>query len=81
MLIEIFHSDKEKQGLDKIELIGIKENDEKLIIEYNVVNSDTENDSERLSPFLIVQVPKSKKELRFIVDGIELEKATDLYVD
>ena len=81
MLIEIFHSDKEKKGLDKIELIGIKENNEKLIIEYNLVNSNTENDGEQLSPFLIVQVPKSKKEVKFIVDGTELGKATELYVD
>lgn len=61
MLIEVFHSDKNKKGIDKIELIGIKENDKKLVFEYNLVNSNTENDNKELSPFLIVQVPKSKK--------------------
>lgn len=81
MLIEIFHSDKNKNGLDKIELVGIKENDEKLVIEYNLVNSNTENDDKELSPFLIVQVPKSKKEIKFIVNGTEIEKPTEIYVD
>ena len=81
MLVEIFQSDKNKKGFDKIELIGIKENDKKLVVEYNLVNSNTENDNKELSPFLIVQVPKSKKEIKFIVNGTELGKATELYVD
>lgn len=81
MLIEIFHSDKDKKGLDKIELIGIRENSQKLVVEYNLVNSNMENDDEELAPFLIVQVPKSKKEVKFIVDGTVLGKATNLYVD
>ncbi len=81
MLVEIFHSDKNKKGFDKIELVGIKENDKKLVIEYNLVNSNTENDDKELSPFLIVQVPKSKKEIKFVVNGTELVKATQLYVD
>ena len=61
MLIEIFHSDKNNKGLDKIELIGISENDDELVIKYNIVNSNSENDDKQLSPFLIIQVPKSKK--------------------
>jgi hypothetical protein len=81
MLIEIFHSDKNKKGFDKIELIGINEKDKKLVIEYNLVNSNTENDDMELSPFLIVQVPKSNKEIKFIVNGTELGIATKLYVD
>lgn len=81
MLIEIFQTDKNKIGLDKIELIGVKENDERLVIEYNIVNSDSENDDRQLSPFLIVQVPKSKKKIIFMANGIELGKATELYVD
>ncbi|SFD41328.1 hypothetical protein [Algibacter pectinivorans] len=81
MLVEIFQSDKNKKGFDKIELIAIKENDKKLVVEYNLVNSNTENDDKELSPFLIVQVPKSKKEIKFIVNGTELGKATELYVD
>lgn len=81
MLIEIFQSDKNKKGLDKIDLIGISENDNEVIIEYNVVNSQTDNDNKQLSPFLIVQVPKSKKKMKFIANGIELGKATDVYVD
>lgn len=81
MLIEIFQSDKDKQGLDKVEVIGIKENDKKLVIEYSLVNSNPENDDKQLFPFLIIQVPKSKKEVKFIVNGIELGKATKLYLD
>lgn len=81
MLIEIFQSDKDKKGLDKIELIGVKENDTKLVIEYNIINSDTKNDDKQLSPFIIVQVPKSKKQITFIENGIELGKATDVYID
>jgi hypothetical protein len=81
MLIEIFQSDKNKKGLDKIDLIGISENDTELVIEYNVVNSQSDNDDKQLSPFLIVQVPKSKKKIKLIANGIELGKATDVYVD
>jgi hypothetical protein len=81
MLIEIFQSDKNKKGLDKIDLIGISENDTELVIEYNGVNSESDNDDKQLSPFLIVQVPKSKKKMKFIANGTELGKATDIYVD
>ncbi|AFU69948.1 hypothetical protein P700755_003304 [Psychroflexus torquis ATCC 700755] len=81
MLIEIFKTDKSKKGLDKIELVGIKEDDEKLLIEYNFVNSNIENDDKELSYFLIIQVPKSKKKITFIANGIELGKATEVYVD
>lgn len=81
MLIEIFLSDKIKNGLDKIDLIGISENNTELKIKYNVVNSDSNNDDKKLSPFLIVQVPKSKKKIKFIGNGVELGKVTDIYVD
>ena len=81
ILIEIFQSDKNKKGIDKIDLVRISENDTELIIEYNVVNSDSNNDDKQLSPFLIIQVPKSKKKMKFIANGIELGKATDIYVD
>ncbi len=81
MLVEIFHSDKAKKGLDSIELVGIKENDNKLVIEYNLVNSNAENDEMQLAPFLIVQVPKSKKEVKFIVNGVELGKTSGVYMD
>ena len=80
MLIEIFQSDKNKKGIDKIELIGISENDIELVIEYKIVNSKSDNDDKQLSPFLIVQVPKSKKKMKFISNGIELGKATKIYV-
>ena len=81
MLVELFHSDSGGEGLDKIELIGIQESDENLIVNYNLINSDTNNDDENLSPFLIVQVPKSKKDIKFILNGSELGAGTDLYVD
>jgi hypothetical protein len=81
MLVEIFHSDINKKGLDKIELIGIKENEKNLIIEYNIINSNKNNDDKTLAPFLIVQVPKLKKAIKFIVNGIELGKTKKLYVD
>lgn len=81
MLVELFHSDSEGKGLDKIELVGIQESDENLIVNYNLINSDTNNDHEKFSPFLIVQVPKSKKDIKFIVNGSELGAGTDLYVD
>lgn len=81
MLVELFHSDTDAKGLDEIELVGIQENDENLIVNYNVVNLNTENDGEILSPFLIVQAPKSKKDIKFIVNGEEQGEGTDLYVD
>ncbi len=81
MLIEIFQSDKNKQGLDKIDLVGISENNTELVIEYNVVNSESENDNKQLTPFIIIQVPKSRKKMKFIANGIELGKPTDIYVD
>nr|WP_321225997.1 hypothetical protein [uncultured Psychroserpens sp.] len=81
MLIELFHSDKDKKGLDKIKLDGIIENDKKLIVTYNIINSDINNDDKTLSPFLILQLPKSKKEISFIVNGIDLGKTNEVYVD
>jgi len=81
MLIEVFHSDTDKKGIDQIELIGITENDKKLVVTYNVINANTENDNEQLSPFLIIQLPKSKKEITFIVNGKELAKATEIFLD
>lgn len=80
MLIEIFHSDTKNKGLDKIDFISIKESKNELFIAYNVVNSDKSNDNKPLAPFLIVQIPKSKKTIRFIVDGVELGKAKNLYI-
>lgn len=81
MLIELFHSDKDKKGLDKIELIAIEENDNKLVVTYNIINSNISNDDKVVSPFLILQIPKSKKEILFIVNGIKLGKGTEIYVD
>lgn len=81
MLIEIFQSDKNNEGLDKIELVGISENVDEIVVKYNVVNSDSENDDKQLSPFLIIQVPKSKKKMKMIANGIELGKGSDVYVD
>lgn len=81
MLIEIFQTDKNKEGLDKINLIGISQNATELVIEYAFVNSDFDNDESQLSPFLIVQVPKSKKKVKFIANGHELGKPTDIYVE
>jgi hypothetical protein len=81
MLIQVFHSDKNKKGLDKIELIGIKESDKKLVVTYNIINSNTENDDKIVSPFLILQITKSKKEIKFIVNGTKLGEGTEIYLD
>lgn len=81
MLVEIFYTDTDKKGFDKIDLVSIKENGAELLIEYNIVNAQADNDDEQLSPFLIVQVPKLKRAVRFIENGIELGKTRRLYVD
>ena len=81
MLIEIFQSDKYKKGLDKIDLIGIWETNTELIVEYNIVNSDSDNDHSQLSPFMIIQVPKSKKKITFKASGKESGKATEIFLD
>lgn len=81
MLIELFHSDSEKKGIDKIEIINISENDKTLVIKYNLINSNKENDDQVLAPFSIIQVPKSKKAIKFILNGIEKGKTTKVYVD
>ena len=81
MLVEIFRNDISKKGLDKIELVKVEENKKSLIIEYKLVNADTSNDEQSLSPFLIIQVPKSKQKVIFIADGVELSKAREIYVD
>lgn len=81
MLVQIFHSDKDKKGLDKIDLVGIEEDDKEFVIKYNIVNTNPDNDDSQLSPFLIIQVPKSKKKIKFIADGVELGQGTEVYVD
>lgn len=74
MLIEIFHTEKEKYGFDKLELTKITEDAHAIKIEYKSVNSNKENDDKIVTPFLIVQVPKSKKPVKFFLDGIEVGK-------
>jgi hypothetical protein len=81
MLIQVFHRDTEKQGLDKFEINEIKESQSDIVFDYSLVNSDTTNDSTIQSPFLIVQIPKDiKKRIRFIENGQELGKGQDMYI-
>ncbi len=81
MLIEIFYQDTENKGLDKIDLISIAENETEIFIEYNIVNSDKTSDQRSLAPFIVVQVPKTRKSIRFVADGVELGKTNDLYIN
>jgi len=82
MLVEIFRTETVNTGLDKIHLKGIKESQDTLIVEYNFINSNESNDDEKLRPFLIVQIPKSKKEVKFVVDGIEGNSTkSEIYID
>lgn len=81
MLVEIFRTNTANNGFDKIYLKGIKEGQDKILIEYNFINSDNTNDDKRLSPFLIVQIPKSKKEIKFVVDGVNNNSESEIYID
>lgn len=81
MLVEIFRTDDQNKGLDKIELLGVKEDDNNIIVTYDFINSNKTNDSETLNSFLIVQIPKSKKDIKFIVDGVEHGNESKIYVD
>ena len=81
MLVEIFRANTTNKGLDKIYLKGIKESQDTLLIEYNFINSDKTNDDKKLSPFLIVQIPKSKKEIKFVVDGVNNNSESEIYID
>ena len=81
MLVEIFRNDINKKGFDKIELIKVVENNESIIVEYKHINSDRTNDELNLCAFIIIQLPKSKKQIKFIADGIELSHAKDIYID
>ena len=58
----------------------IKENLSEIIVNYNIVNADSSNDATVQSPFIVVQIPKSKKIVRFIANGKELGKGQDLYI-
>ncbi|MCB7479829.1 hypothetical protein [Christiangramia sediminis] len=81
MLVEIFHSDQEGVGLDKIEIVNIKEGRKSIQIQYNLINANKDNDNEQLSPFIILQIPKSKKDIKFIRDGADLGQTKKTYVD
>jgi hypothetical protein len=81
MLVEIFHSDSEGIGLDKIEIINIKEGDENIQIQYSLVNENKNNDDQKLAPFIVVQIPKSKKNINFIKNGADLGETKKTYVD
>jgi hypothetical protein len=80
MLVQIFFSDTEKKGFDKIEIAEVKESSSEIVFSYNIVNSDSTNDSTVQSPFIIVQIPKSKKRIRLIANGKELGKGQELYI-
>lgn len=81
MLIELFHSSNDKNNYVKIELIGIRESNNSIIVEYNLIKSEKIEEEKISNPFLIIQVPKSKKAMKFIVDGVEFSKTTKLYTD
>lgn len=82
MLIEIFRANSIDNGLDKIHLKGIKESQDTLVVEYSFINSQKTNDDKKLNPFLIVQIPKSKKEVKFVVDGIDgNSRMSNIYID
>lgn len=81
MLVQVFHIDTEKQGLDKFEINEIKESTSEIVFDYSLVNSDTENDSTIQAPFLIVQIPRNtKKRIRLIANGQELGKGKEMYI-
>jgi hypothetical protein len=81
MLIELFHSDYDRKGIDQIEMVSLSSDDKTLILKYNLINSNKDNDNEVLAPFLIIQVPKSKKPIKFILNGIEKGKTSKVYID
>ena len=82
MLIQLFYADREKQGFDKFEINEIKESPNEIIFDYSLINSDITNDDTVQSPFLIVQIPKNtKKRIRFFMDGEELGKGSDMYIN
>ncbi len=82
MLVQLFYSDNNNQGLDKFEINEIKESPTEIIIDYSLVNSDVANDATVQSPFLIVQIPKNtKKRIRFFANGEELGQGKDIYIN
>ncbi|GAA4324758.1 hypothetical protein GCM10023115_41530 [Pontixanthobacter gangjinensis] len=81
MLVEIFQSDQEGTGIDKIEIVKILEGKENIQIEYRLINENPNKDDQKLAPFIIVQIPKSKKKIQFIKDGSDLGQVQKAYVD
>ena len=81
MLVEIFLSDKENTGMDKVEIEKIMQGDDSIRIYYQTMNEDATNDNEKLAPFVVVQIPKSKKEIEFIKNGSDSARAEKTYVD
>lgn len=81
MLVEIFYADEERTGLDKIEIASIKESNESIQIHYDLINENEDNDDQKLAPFIVVQIPKSKKDIKFIKNGESLGEGKKLYVD
>ncbi len=43
-------------------------------------NSDSTNDSTVQSPFIVIQIPKSRKVIKFIANGKELGKGQELLI-
>lgn len=81
MLVEIFLSDEENTGMDKVEIEKIMEGADSIQIYYNTMNEDASNDDQKLAPFVVVQIPKSKKEIEFIKNGLDSATARKTYVD
>lgn len=81
MLVEIFQSDINNEGIDKIEIVNLKESEDTILIEYNLVNENVQNDDKKLAPFIVLQIPKSKKNIKFIKDGVGLGQTKETYVE
>jgi len=69
MLVQIFLGERTK-NVNHIQLNSLTETDTEIILEYETkVKESTENTAKQ-NPYLILQIPKSKKAVSFVENGI-----------
>lgn len=80
MLVEIFLGERTK-GEEEIKLNQVTENSYELIVDYEIIIGEIDTDSNPGNPYLIIQIPKSKKQFVFIENGQRRTAGQQLYID
>jgi hypothetical protein len=80
MLVEIFLGERTSDAVE-IKLNRVIENSQELIVDYEIITGEIDTDDAPGNPYLIIQIPKSKKQIVCIENGQRRTAGQKLYFD